>query len=260
MTKPWEEDNCESLRTHYQVFSVPEAAARWCGVPESELKQVVEEVKPLSHSGFGRGVWAHPTVPCIEPRSRAIAEAIESGELPHGREDGQTLQDGDSAAAERRAVLGKDLKAWMEKAFPNQKPAFLFDDIEQASHSSITVDSYRVLKAENDAIKLRLKNAEIEYKKLREKSKALKAQLQKQQAETASREAASPRSEASYQRIIAALLSVIEGDLPDVDKHPSIKNVSQLVNLLEEHYQGYEGLSKRNLAEKFPASKRRLEE
>ena len=172
MSDSWKEDNCQSMKAHYAVYSVPQAAALWCGVPENTLQQIVNEATQLSGVGFGRGVWMHSLVPCLEPRSRAIAEAIESGDLPHGREDAQTVEN-DHVAYERRHVFGRELKKWMEKAFPNEKPAFLFDDIEQNSHSSITAESYRALKAERDALKGRVENAVGEFKKLRDEKSLL---------------------------------------------------------------------------------------
>lgn len=78
----------------------------------------------------------------MEVRSRVIALAIESGALPHDREDGETLGEGDRAAAERRGIMGRHLREWMIKEFPNEKPAFLFDDIERSSHTAISADAF----------------------------------------------------------------------------------------------------------------------
>lgn len=164
MDKPWENDSCAAMKAHYQIYSTAQAAALWCGVPEDQLDHIVNETEQLSESGFGRGVWVHPYIPCIEPRSRAIAEALESGDLPHGREDARTLGKDDYAAPERRHFFGRDLKKWMEEAFPNEKPAFLFDELERAKTSGITPENYLELKAENDALKARLEKAERWYK------------------------------------------------------------------------------------------------
>jgi len=140
------------MKAHYAVYSIPQAAALWCGAPENQVEQIVKEATALSHSGLGRSIWTHPGVPCLEPRSRAIAEAIEDGSLPHGQEDGQTVtgNTGNHVAYGRRYFFGRDLRKWMEKAFPNEKPAFLFDDIERSSHTAISADAYRALKAEHD--------------------------------------------------------------------------------------------------------------
>ncbi len=175
MIDSWKDDNCAAIKAHYAVLSIPQAAALWCGVPDDYLDKILSEVTQLSLSGFGRGVWCHVDVPCLEPRSRAIAEAIESGELPHGREDAATVSD-DHVAYERRHIFGRDLKKWMEKAFPNEKPAFLFDDIEQNSHSSISADSYRTLKAERDTLKNRLDDGIEKYKKIRIEKESIEAE------------------------------------------------------------------------------------
>lgn len=164
MDKPWENDSCASIKAHYAVYSIPEAAALWCGVTESELKEIITQVKQVAQKGIGRSIYNHPNIPCIEPRSRAIAEAVEKGDIPHGREDGVTIGSGDPASYERRHILGRDLKKWMELNFPNEKPAFLFDDIERAVNSGISQDDYLVLKAKNDALEERLQNAERWYR------------------------------------------------------------------------------------------------
>jgi len=166
------------MKAYYAVYSVPEAAALWCGVEESQLKKILPEVKQLSDSGFGRGVWLHDDIPCLEPRSRAIANAILDGELPHGREDGETIGSNDYVAAERRHIMGRDLKLWMESKFPNEKPIFLFDDIERNSHSEITLESYQALIADRDALKLRLEKAKTAYTGLRNEKTIVENELE----------------------------------------------------------------------------------
>jgi hypothetical protein len=176
MTDSWKDDNCAAVKAHYAVYSVPQAAALWCGVTEDLIQHVLAEVTQLSQTGFGRGVWKHPQIPCMEPRSRAIADAIESGLLPHGREDANPVANSDHVAYERRHVFGRDLKKWMEKAFPNEKPAFLFDDIERNTHTAISVDSYRALKADNDALQSRVEKAIESYKALQEKCRTIESE------------------------------------------------------------------------------------
>lgn len=176
MNNSWKDDNCAAIKAHYAVYSVPHAAALWCGVTEDLIKQVLAEATQLSQTGFGRGIWLHPQIPCMEPRSRAIAEAIESGELPHGRENAKPVVYGEHVAYERRHVLGRDLKNWMRKAFPNEKPAFLFDEIERNSHTAISVDAYRALTAERDALKNRNQKAIEAYKLLRDEKNTIESE------------------------------------------------------------------------------------
>lgn len=260
MSNPWEADDCAHLRAQYAVYSVPAAAALWCGVPEDQLEEIVSEATQLSPSGFGRGVWKHPAVPCMEVRSRVIAGAIESGALPHGREDGETLREGDRAAAERRAVMGRHLREWMIKEFPNEKPAFLFDDIERSSHTAISADAYRALKAEKEKLEGRLENAVDVYKELRSENKRIQTELNELSQKVAGQGAPGDRAESTYQNIIAALLDVIAGKLPNVEAHPSFSSEAKLIETIDQQYRGYSGLSKSNLQRKFPEAKRSLKD
>lgn len=258
MEKPWEADNCAAIKAHYAVYSIPQVAALWCGVPEDQVDEIVREAKSLSTSGFGRGVWTHYAVPCMEPRSRAIAEAIEDGSLPHGREDGQTVQKGDSAAAERRHVFGRDLKIWMEKAFPNEKPPFLFDDIERTSHTAISADAYRALKAEHDKLDLRLKAAIEKYKELREEKEQQERISQSLEAALRKTNAPEGRAETTYLNIIGALLKLMLAQSPGGKPYSSFDSQSSIISALLAHDGGKPGLSQRTLEEKFATANREL--
>lgn len=258
MSQPWESDNCAAVKAHYAVYSIPQAAALWCGVSEDQVAEIVKEATQLSTTGLGRSIWRHPEIPCLEPRSRAIAEATEDGSLPHGREDGKTVT-GEHVAHERRHFYGRDLKKWMEKAFPNEKPAFLFDDIERSSHTAINADAYRSLKADCDTLKQRLEKAKCEFKRLRDEKEAIKSERDSLKAMVDKMGAPGERAEATYQNIIAALLDFIAGNFPGIEKHPSFTSESKLIEAIDEHYRGYAGLSKSNLSRKFPEAKRALQ-
>ena len=257
MSNSWEKDNCAAMKAHYAVFSVPQAAALWCGVPEVQISTILQEVTQLSPTGFGRGVWIHPNVPCLEPRCRAIAEAIEDGSLPHGREDGQTV-DGDHVAHERRHFFGRDLRVWMEKAFPKEKPAFLFDDIERNTHPAISADAYRALKAERDTLQKRINKATETYKALRNEKESIESERDSLKAMVENFSSPGERAETTYQNIIAALLDCIAGKVPDIEKHPSFSSEAKLIEVIDNYFRGYAGLSKSNLSRKFPEAKRTL--
>ena len=167
MTDSWKNDNCAAVKARYALYSVAHAAALWCGISDDLIEQVLKEASPVSETGLGRCIVSHPDATCIEPRCQAIAEAIESGLLPHYRENGKLVDTGEHAAYERWHVSGRALKIWIEEEFPNDKPAFLFDDIERNSHSSINADAYRTLKADHYALKIRVDNADEDLKSLR---------------------------------------------------------------------------------------------
>jgi len=67
------------------------------------------------------------------------------------------------------------------------------------------------------------------------------------------------RAESTYQNIIAALLDCIAGNLPNIEKHPSFSSEAKLIKAIADHFQGYQGLSKRNLSRKFPEAKKALQ-
>ncbi|WP_456412174.1 hypothetical protein [Thiolapillus sp.] len=75
------------------------------------------------------------------------------------------------------------------------------------------------------------------------------------------------RTETSYLNMIAALLDVITEGIPSVEETPSgligpaaeFKSEAKLISAIAHHYRGIDGLSKRNLEQKFPAAKRNLD-
>jgi hypothetical protein len=150
--KPWENDSCEQVQSYFTIYPVPVAAALWCCIPAAE----VQEHLNVSTQVY-RAVYRHPYIRCLEPRCRAIHEAIESGALPVSRESGNVTTD--HVAPERRHVSRQNLKEWIAKEFPGDKPPFLFDEIERNAHAAINADSYRALQADRDAARAELEKA-----------------------------------------------------------------------------------------------------
>lgn len=263
MKRPWENDSCATVQACYTVYHVPVAAALWCGVPEDQVAGELSIAVPIGQSNaLGRAILRHPYLKCLEPRIRAIHSAIDTGELPTCREDGRKAGDQDHVAYERRHVYGLDLKEWAKKIAPTERPAFLFDEIERDTHSAISADSYRVLKAAHDAKELKLTQAierirDIEEARGRVETElnAARAMVDNLTAKLQAAGAPGERAETTYQNIIAALLDCIAGNLPNVEQHPSFENETKLIEAIDEHYRGYGGLSKSNLSRKFPAAK-----
>ena len=110
----------------YRVFSIPQAAALWCGVTEENLSDVASEAKPLLDGTTPSGVFRLDSLKGFEERSRAINDAMSWGRLSFIDENGVGGKEVLGIKASRRHVLGKDLRDWIEKSFPNERPAFLF--------------------------------------------------------------------------------------------------------------------------------------
>jgi len=60
----------------YRVFSIPQAAALWCGVTEENLSDVASEAKPLLDGTTPSGVFRLDSLKGFEERSRAINDAM----------------------------------------------------------------------------------------------------------------------------------------------------------------------------------------
>lgn len=146
-SEPWNDCNATVKPFYYPV----EAAIRWCAIVE-------HEPEILAHMGFPHVVIPPPDPrwPCLRQRTELIVDAMEVGELPHGR-DGQAIRE--HVMLTRRTVRHNDLKAWMSRHYPDQKPAFLFDAVERRTHQAVNADSFRALQVENENMRNQLKEA-----------------------------------------------------------------------------------------------------
>jgi hypothetical protein len=261
MKRPWENDSCATVQACYAVYHVPVAAALWCGVPADQVEAELRLAHSIGQSNaLGRAILRHPYLKCLEPRIRAIHAAIDSGDLPSCKEDGRKVDE--HVAYERRHVYGLDLKEWGKKIAPSERPSFLFDDIERDTHSGISADSYRTLKAAHDAKESKLTRAnerirESEEEKNRAETErdAARAMVDDLAAKLKAAGVPGERAKTTYLNIISALLDCIAGNLPNVDRHPSFESEAKLIEAIDEHYRGIGGLSKSNLSRKFPEAK-----
>jgi hypothetical protein len=132
-----------------------------------------------------------------------LHEAIESGELPVYREQGSAVRD--HVAAERRHVARTDLRDWIAKHYPDQRPPTLFDATERATHSAINADAFRALQADRDAARSDLermakvaKDTFQKYSELQHERDSLAAMVEKNKP-------LDPRERSTLLIIIAAL-------------------------------------------------------
>jgi hypothetical protein len=251
MDKPWENDSCEAVQAYFTVYPVRVAAALWCGIPPAE----VDENLALSKE-TARGVFAHPYIPCLEPRCRAIHDAIEKGLLPCSRETGKVVEE--HVARERRHVSRQHLKDWIAAQFPSDKPAFLFDEIERSTHSAINLDAYQALKIERDGLRARLEKAAQEYRTLRSERDKLLAEKQAPAEETSSPKPLGSREATSYLNIIGAMAELFLAKTPAGKPHSVFTSRGAVIDALVASYGDRDGISKRGLEDKFAAGRKSL--
>lgn len=254
MKKPWENDSCEHVQSYYTVYPVPVAAALWCGIPPGEIQEHLD-----ASTQVHRAIYRHPYIPCLEPRCRAMHEAIDKGALLVSREKGKSF-DGttDHVAAERRHVTRQNLKEWIAREFPADKPAFLFDEIERKTHAAINADASRALQADRDAARAELEKAKAwatdtirEMDAMRGARDSLRAMVEKMNAP-------GERAETTYLNIIGAMLALMLGKSPAGKPQSVFDNQAAIIAALLGHHEGKPGISARTLEDKFAAAKRSL--
>jgi hypothetical protein len=65
-------------------------------------------------------------------------------------------------------VRHADLKAWMVRHYPDQKPPFLFDEIERSTHTAISTEAFHILQAERDALRVQLNELQTSLQSMQE--------------------------------------------------------------------------------------------
>ena len=243
MKKPWENDSCEHVQSYYTVYPVPVAAALWCGIPPGEIQEHLD-----ASTQVHRAVYRHPYIRCLEPRCRAMHEAIEKGALLVSRENGKSF-DGSTehVAHERRHVTRQNLKEWIAREFPSDKPAFLFDEIERKTHAAINADAFRALQADRDALKARIDKAEEWAKTIIAEKNALLGERDSLRAMVDKANAPGGRSEKTYLNIIGGLLALMLGKSPAGKPQSSFENQGAIISAMLGHYGHIKGMGDSNL-------------
>lgn len=238
----YDDKSCNALEKPF--YSPIEAALRWCNLIACEAEimgALAGEATPPA--------TAFPQWPCLRANAEKILYAMLNGELAYGR-DGKSVEDGDQVAKHRMTATHADLKAWMEKYYPSQKPAFLFDEIERTTHNKITIESWQALQAERDSLKVRVEKAEALY---RERWSKLEAEAKDWREKY---ELAIADTKPSHLLTIAALLELQTA--PVAHARPSRKQDAIKTTIMEEY--NLRGLSKRTLDDIFADANRAMRE
>lgn len=251
MGKPWEDENCDEIFGYFSMYPVGVAAALWCGIPPNEVHKYLEETHEVTP-----GIYKHPTVKCLEAKCRAMQMAINDGNLPASRENGIIVTD--HIAPARRHVSRQHLKDWISKAFPNNKPNFLFDEVEQKTHTAINADSYLSLQADRDALRTEVErlntlNSNIinERDSLRGENNSLRAIVNKGCTPD-------PRSETTYLNIISGLKNLLLSTSPAGRKHSIFESQAAIIDALIQYNPNVPGISETTLEQKFADANRSL--
>ena len=195
-----------------------------------------------------------PRWPGLKLNIERILDGLRNGELHYGkggvtRDDPALLDDPDLT------IRHVDLKAWMSQFYPDQKPEFLFDDMERQLHPAISAETMQVLLADREALKLKIADMEQSLQILQDKHRLQSKQNKSQEA--AERDI-STRSEATYLSIVGGLLTLLLGQSPSGKRYSSFNTTDSIISTLLAYYPGRPGLSERTLWSKFKAAKQHI--
>jgi hypothetical protein len=226
--------SCNNLEKPY--YTPLEAALRWCGLHAHE-----QEIIKAAGANLTPPRTAFPHWPCLFANVEKILDAMNCGELAMGRDGMPAI--GQHVAPYRRTTRHSELKAWMAKNYPDQKPAFLFDEVERSTHSAINKEAFAALQIELQAREARIEKAIDAYKKMQIKNAALQTELDKKTE-------SSPRERATLMRIIAVLVELA------ITPRNGRTSEAALIDEMLKNYPEKEGISKTTLQQKFAEAKR----
>jgi hypothetical protein len=184
-----------------------------------------------------------------------IFDGVKNGDLPYGK-SGVTSNDPALLDDPDLTIRHVDLKVWMNRFYPSQKPTFLFDGIERRLHPAIGIDAVQTLLAEREALKARIAELERSVDALNEQRRALRKQVENRNP---AEDDVSTRREATYLNIVGGLLGLLLGKSPSGKPYSSFETMESVISALLAHHPGRPGMAERTLWAKLAQARRHVE-
>jgi hypothetical protein len=240
------------VSTRTKVFYRPiEAAVRWSGLVQFEPRILgVLGTRQIPDPGD------FPRWPKLRLNTERIFDALANRDLAYGRL-GITLEDTQLDDPEL-TIRHVDLKAWMARFYPDQKPAFLFDTFEGHLHPAVSLDVVQTLLADREALKIQLADRVRSWESLNAQLQTLHIEHQTRLAKDKQAQEPGPRSESTYLSIVGALLGLLLGKSPGGAPYSSFHTIESVIDAVLAHHNGRPGFSERTLWTKFSQAKRHL--
>lgn len=245
--------NAKSCHALSKPFYHPiEAALRWCGLIDHEA-EIIEKI------GYGciPTIRDFPQWPCLRINIEKIFDALINGEMPCGR-FGQAVNPDEQVAAAKKTVRHTELKAWMTKHEPGQKPAFLFDEVERGTHAAINVDAFRALQVDRDATRAELEKFRQRAESTLREMEAMRGERDSLRAMVDKQVAPNQKAETTYLNIIGGLLDLMLGTTPGGQKGSAYVSQAAIISALLAHQGGKPGIAVSTLEQKFAEAKRSI--
>ncbi len=233
-----------------KVFYRPiEAAIQWAGLSRFE-RRILDVAKGMNR------LPDHPELarwPQLRLNAERIYDALVHLDLPYGK-DGITSNDPALLNDPGLTIRHVDLKAWMIRFYPDQRPAFLFDAFERHVHPAVSADAVQALVMDREALKLQLADKVQAWDALYEQFQTL-SQEHKARTEHEKRSGMpGARSESTYLNIVGGLLTLLLGKSPNGVPYSSFETLESVISALVAHYGDKSGISERTLWAKFSAA------
>jgi hypothetical protein len=240
------------LKVHYRPI---EAAIRWSGLLQHEgriLRTLGTRTVPQ--------VDEFPAWPSLRLNTERIYDGIVNQELPWAI-DGKTSHGPPTIDRSKLTVRHIDLKTWMIRYYPEQRPAFLFAEADRRTdHQTLAaMDVLQLLLAERDSLQTKVDCRERELAELHLKARARVREPQGSEEAEQSDRALSARAETTYLHIIGAMLDVLLGHAPSGQPYSRFKTQESIVSVMLAQHGRRLGISERTLHAKFAAARRHLD-
>ena len=151
-----------------------------------------------------------------------------------------------------------DLRAWMIRFYPDQRPAFLFDAFERHLHPAISMEVVQAILMDREALKIQLADRLKAWDALHTEFQTLSATHASREANDKQTGQLGPRSESTYLNIVGGLLTLLLGKSPGGNPYSSFENLDSIISALIAHYGDRPGISERTLWSKLAAAKRHI--
>jgi len=232
-----------------EVYYRPiDAAIRWAG-----LYRFRDDLIMTVRSGRLSATQDCPRCSELRLYTDRIYDAIFHGELPYGL-NGITMNDKSLWDSPDLTVRHVDLKRWMLRTYPEQRPAFLFSRHERIAHPVITLEAGHALLVEREALKSQLEQCRHQLHQLQEQQKK-----QGSPNLTCALCPLSDRAETTYLNIIGAMLALMLGRTPSGAPYSSFNSQEAIIGTLIAHHDKLMGITERTLQAKFAQARRKLQ-
>ena len=237
-----------SIRNFYHPL---DAAILWSGLTSFEA-----EIRQVDVSSPDKLLHCFPQWPILHAYTERIYDAIVCRELP-ATFLGQPVASEGSVEWAFLTIRHSDLRMWIARYYPDDKPSFLFGSANAHSHC-ISLGAYLAQSAELQAQQRELEKLRQELITLSSDLEALLSERQAQSNQLDGYDVPSELSNMVFHMIIGSLLEVTLGKSRDGQVQSIYKNQAAIVQAIITRCPTIPGLSKRTLDRKFAEARRNL--